>query len=664
MAASCRVASAECRIDPMVYDFIKQQEGYNPRAYWDHKQWSIGHGTRASGPGETIDEAEADRRLRFEVDKAGGYVDQHFPGLDPHRRDALTSFTYNLGPGWMTSPSRLAAAVKAGDWDAAARIMPEYSNASGKWNKGLFDRRQRESAMLLGGPSESPPMALGGPKPGSRPMPYLDTPYAGMSPDEVQRLRDRATEQRRFAMRGDVAPNAFGVLAALAGGIGSQMDERSSRQGERSGQQAASQALISALQGGDRNAAISGMLNNPWTRDIGSKLALNEFASQSPSADLERRIKEAQLKAAERKDAPTFGKIGPDQFGQDQYGWIDPTTQTVKPANPTASTGLPGETPLPLPTGEEFLKTLPQPIADQVKGIADGRIAFPGGFALKSPYWQRMVTLVSQYDPNFDAVNYNARNKTRSDFTSGKSAQNITAFNTAIQHLDTLYNSIDGLENSGFRVWNKIANPIRENADPKYAAAMQKFQTARTAVADELTRAFRGMGGNVHDIIQWEKNINSADSPEALRASISQAIELLNGRLESVADQYNRGMGTTKQPIELLSPKAQEAVRKMHEGARSKAASAPATSGSPPPGQYAWNPKTGKVEPVGASAATPTPADVDGASRPEAPAGVAELGSKENPFPTYKDAQRGKYFMHQGIKLYLDPNLGPVRAPE
>lgn len=55
-----------------VYDFIKRQEGFNPRAYWDNKQWSIGYGTRAAGPHETIDEIEADRRLRSEVDRAGG----------------------------------------------------------------------------------------------------------------------------------------------------------------------------------------------------------------------------------------------------------------------------------------------------------------------------------------------------------------------------------------------------------------------------------------------------------------------------------------------------------------------------------------------------------------------------------------------------------------
>ena len=89
-------------------------------------------------------------------------------------------------------------------------------------------------------------------------------------------------------------------------------------------------------------------------------------------------------------------------------------------------------------SGEDYLKTLPKPQADQVKALAEGRMQIPGGFALKTPYWQQMMTHVSQYDPNFDTVNYNARAATRKDFTSGKSAQNITSFNTAIGHLDHL----------------------------------------------------------------------------------------------------------------------------------------------------------------------------------------------------------------------------------
>src|SRR6185295_7064011 len=69
--------------------------------------------------------------------------------------------------------------------------------------------------------------------------------------------------------------------------------------------------------------------------------------------------------------------------------------------------------------GDEFLKTIPAQIGRQVKALAEGRQQFPASFALKSRYWQQMIGLVSQYDPSFDAVNYNARSKTRNAFTAG-----------------------------------------------------------------------------------------------------------------------------------------------------------------------------------------------------------------------------------------------------
>ena len=56
-------------------------------------------------------------------------------------------------------------------------------------------------------------------------------------------------------------------------------------------------------------------------------------------------------------------------------------------------------------------------------------------FALKSPYWQKMLQLVAQYDPSFDAVEYNARARAQTNATSGKLAQNNNALNTGIGHV-------------------------------------------------------------------------------------------------------------------------------------------------------------------------------------------------------------------------------------
>lgn len=257
-----------------------------------------------------------------------------------------------------------------------------------------------------------------------------------------------------------------------------------------------------------------------------------------------------------------FGVIGQDKFGSSQYGFVNSVAKTVQPVTPSAG-GSPQENAANL-KGDEFLATLDKPTADQIKALATGRMPIPGGFALKSPYWQNMMQMVSQYDPNFDAVNYNARSKTRNDFTAGKSAQNLASFNTALGHLDTLDKSIDDLRNTDYPAFNAAANAVaRQTGDTRYQQSEKKFNAAKQAVVDELTRAFRGSGGNVHDIKGWESTINGADSPSALHAAVKQAADLLHSRIEAVGDQYNRGMGTTSSPLELLSPKAKGTIERL-----------------------------------------------------------------------------------------------------
>jgi len=214
------------------------------------------------------------------------------------------------------------------------------------------------------------------------------------------------------------------------------------------------------------------------------------------------------------------------------------------------------------PKGEDYLATLPGPVAAQVKALAEGRMAFPGGFALKSPYWQQMISAVSQYDPSFDAVNYNARQKTRNDFTSGKSATSINALNTVIGHLQTLSDAADGLNNSSIPGVNKLTNFLASNTgDPR----VKVFNTAKKAVVDELTRAYRGTGGSEADIKSWAENIDAANSPEQLHSVIAQMGHLLESKVTALGEQYNQGMGTTANPIQLVTPHARGVLTKLEQ---------------------------------------------------------------------------------------------------
>ena len=139
-------------------NFLKQKE--NPalakskgtsKAFWDYKQYSIGYGTKASGPDEMITEAEADKRLREEISKSyqyvASYAKQKGYNWDQGKMDALASFVYNLGPGQLKNLTNDGKRTDA----EIAQALPLYNKAGGKVLAGLEVRRTAELGMFTGG---------------------------------------------------------------------------------------------------------------------------------------------------------------------------------------------------------------------------------------------------------------------------------------------------------------------------------------------------------------------------------------------------------------------------------------------------------------------------------------------------------------------------------
>lgn len=228
-----------------------------------------------------------------------------------------------------------------------------------------------------------------------------------------------------------------------------------------------------------------------------------------------------------------------------------------------------------IPHGDMFLKELTKSdpgLASVVKQIDEGRQLPPTGMMLRTPYGQKLQQAVAQYDPDFDAANAKTRAGTLAKFKYGKGADALTSFNTSIQHLGELRKAVEDLNN-----WNnlpQISNWLRGGAQGQlpavfgdgYQKAVAKFNASRTAVTDELTRAFRLSGGNVHDIKAWEKNLDPYGAKTSQITTIEEAVHLLDGRIESVGNEFNRGMHLSRDPISLLSPKAKETVDALREG--------------------------------------------------------------------------------------------------
>jgi GH24 family phage-related lysozyme (muramidase) len=127
-------------------DLVKGFEGFNPKAYNDYKQTSIGYGTKGK-PGEVLTEEQATERLQTELSGHAKRIQEAAElkgiALNQNQFNALTSFDYNTGRG-----ANLVERFGDNPQQLASKIL-EYTKAGGKDLPGLVKRRQIEAALFL-----------------------------------------------------------------------------------------------------------------------------------------------------------------------------------------------------------------------------------------------------------------------------------------------------------------------------------------------------------------------------------------------------------------------------------------------------------------------------------------------------------------------------------
>lgn len=249
-------------------------------------------------------------------------------------------------------------------------------------------------------------------------------------------------------------------------------------------------------------------------------------------------------------------------------------------------------------TGDEFLKTLPPGTASEVKAYAEGRRPFPTGMSYAK--LQPLIQLVGQYDPTFDATNYNGRNKARQDFTAGSSAKQITALNTVIGHLGDLDEKASSLGNGSIQWFNGIKNWVKTQTG---SSDVTNFNTVRKGVTDELTRVWRQAGGAESDIKTWAESLNAAQSPEQLQGAFSTIAGMLQSRLDALENQKQQGLGRFGDDLQIITPKSKGIFERL-QGTGPAKPGATATSAATPDYGYGFrynngDPSTAKPKGLG-----------------------------------------------------------------
>lgn len=221
--------------------------------------------------------------------------------------------------------------------------------------------------------------------------------------------------------------------------------------------------------------------------------------------------------------------------------------------------------------GDAALEGQSEQAKNIVKLLAEYKMSLPSGMALRTPEWQNYLSLAKAYDPSFDATQYGARQKLRTDFTSGKGSQNIRSLNTVVGHLDTLKQKADALKNYSVPLANTVRNFLKtETGNP----SIVEFNNAANAVESELATAFKGTGATDQEIKAWRANLGAAQSPDQLHGAIETAIELLGSRLDAMKNQWQVGMGKPSD-FEILTPKSQGIIDALKRGGATPASAVP-----------------------------------------------------------------------------------------
>jgi hypothetical protein len=232
---------------------------------------------------------------------------------------------------------------------------------------------------------------------------------------------------------------------------------------------------------------------------------------------------------------------------------------TPIPAAPGASVGSLGDM---TKTGEAYLATLPPQQAGIVKAMVEGRQAPPSSFALSKPYWQNMIQAAQIYDPTFDQTKWSGRVAGVKDFTAGKSADMVKSANQTLAHVNALLDSAAALHNGNYPSVNWIGNKFNEATGGGEPGA---FRTNAHAVAEEMSKVFKGANMSDAEIHAWENNLSENMSPAQQRAQIGKLSELLHGSLDALEEKRLTAIGpmAAEKQGPLIKPEGQAVLKRI-----------------------------------------------------------------------------------------------------
>lgn len=211
----------------------------------------------------------------------------------------------------------------------------------------------------------------------------------------------------------------------------------------------------------------------------------------------------------------------------------------------------------------------------QLESIKDGKYKITGR---GSNEMNRISTQVQTIWPGTDLQALQSRYDTRKDFTSGKTANNITAINTALKHLDSLARNAEVLDNGSFRQGNRLGNILKTQIGD---SRVRVLGSDINAVTGELASTFKQTGATDTEIKNFQQSLDAADSKQVIKDVTDEFISLIGGRTQPLLERWQNSFGQDSSfPV---VGRSGEAILTKHG--------------------FQWNPKTGDIVKNGSSSA-------------------------------------------------------------
>lgn len=213
------------------------------------------------------------------------------------------------------------------------------------------------------------------------------------------------------------------------------------------------------------------------------------------------------------------------------------------------------------------LAKYPSHVAANAKMLADYTVPINSYQLARSPVWVQAAQAAHEYDPSFNAAQYDIRKNLNNSFASGKDSQALQSINRTVKHLGDLRDTVKKLNNPTEGQYSVLTSPIsqaetwweRKSGDPRPG----RFDFLSNAAASEMVGATRGSGGAEKDVDRWKQGMNAGDPQSVQMGNIDTAVDILSGIAASAREKYIKGMGRPPQNWVFLDPRSRQVLMEM-----------------------------------------------------------------------------------------------------